>query len=360
MGSAKNRTAFVKTVIDLAKNYSLDGLNFEYVPKRHKTMDPNFKFSWEYPTKSGVGCNTMNLGDTANFLLFLQELRQDPHGSKLILSASTPITPFAGPDGNPLSDVSGFAKVLDYIEIMNYDVWGSWSPTVGPNAPLNDTCAATQNRVGSAVSAVQTWHAAGFPLRQIVLGVASYGHSFKVNKTDAFEPGSMTLLAPYPRFNSSAHPKGDSWDSSTGVDVCGNVVFPGGTIDFWGLIQLGYLNPNGTLKQGIFFRYDNCSQTVRFSPFLRVVKPSIHHLCFSHMCIMPRAKSWCHTIMLQYVFFLKQSSSFGDITSFSLQSFAAKGKFILDTKLRGFSIWESGGDSNHILLNSIREAGGYN
>jgi chitinase len=206
----------------------------------------------------------MNKDDTANFLSFLQELRQDPLGSNLILSAATDIVPFTGSDGNPLSDVSGFAKVLDYMEIMSYDIWGPWSPTVGPNAPLNDTCAATQNQAGSAVSAVQEWHAAGIPLGQIVLGFASYGYSFLVNKTDAFEPGSTNLLAPYPKFNASAHPKGDSWDSDdTGVDMCGNAVFPGGTIEFWGLIQLGYLNPNGTLKQGIFFRYDNCSQTVR-------------------------------------------------------------------------------------------------
>ena len=210
----------------------------------------------------------MNKDDTANFLSFLQELRKDPHGSNLILSASVNILPFAGPDGNPLSDVSGFAKVLDFIEIMTYDIWGSWSPTVGPNAPLNDTCAATQNQAGSAVSAVQKWHAAGIPLGQIVLGVASYGHSFSVNKTDAFGPesashiGITSLIGPYPKFNASAHPKGDSWDDGKGVDECGNAVFPGGTIEFWGLIQLGYLNPNGTLKNGIFFRYDNCSQTV--------------------------------------------------------------------------------------------------
>ena len=62
----------------------------------------------------------MNENDTANFLSFLQELRQDPLGYKLVLSASTAIRPFAGPDGNPLSDVSGFAKVLDCIEIVNY------------------------------------------------------------------------------------------------------------------------------------------------------------------------------------------------------------------------------------------------
>ena len=206
----------------------------------------------------------MNKNDTANFLSFLQELRKDPLGSNLILSAATAVVPFSGPDGNPLSDVSGFAEVLDFIEIMNYDVWGPWSPTVGSNAPLNDTCAASQNQVGSAVSAVQKWHAAGMPFEQIVLGVASYGHSFVVDKTDAFEPGSTTLLAPYPKFNASAHPMGDSWDGGKGVDECGNAVSAGGTVDFWGLIQLGYLNPNGTLQNGIFFRYDNCSQTVGF------------------------------------------------------------------------------------------------
>ena len=241
----------------------------------------------------------MSKNDTANFLSFLQELRQDPLGHNLILSATTSVLPFAGPDGNPLSDVSGFAKVLDFIGIMNYDVWGSWSPTVGPNAPLDDTCAATENQAGSAVSAVQKWHAAGMPLGQIVLGVASYGHSFLVNKTDAFEPGSTSLLAPYPRFNASAHPKGDAWDVGTGVDECGNAVFPGGTVDFWGLIQQGYLNPNGTLKQGIFFRYDNCSQTVSFFFSFLVLLSQYSPPLVSHMCIMPRLKSWCHTIMLQ-------------------------------------------------------------
>ena len=242
----------------------------------------------------------MNKNDTANFLSFLQELRRHPLGHKLILSASTPVLPFSGPDGKPLSDVSGFAKVLDYIEIMNYDIWGPWSDTVGPNAPLNDTCATTQNQAGSAVSAVQKWHAAGFPLIQIVLGVPSYGHSFMVNKNDAFEPGSKTLLAPYPKFNSSAHPKGDSWDGDTGVDMCGNAVSPGGIIEFWGLIQHGYLNPNGTLKQGIFFRYDNCSQTVSFPPPPpRIVESVFIVFWLSLMCTTPRARSWCHTITLQ-------------------------------------------------------------
>lgn len=47
---------------------------------------------------------------------------------------------------------------------MNYDVWGSWDTGVGPNAPLEDSCAPIQ--AGSADSAVKAWKAAGFPASQ--------------------------------------------------------------------------------------------------------------------------------------------------------------------------------------------------
>ena len=39
------------------------------------------------------------------------------------ISAAVSQTPFAGSDGQPMQDVSLFAQVLDWIVIMNYDVW---------------------------------------------------------------------------------------------------------------------------------------------------------------------------------------------------------------------------------------------
>jgi chitinase len=48
---------------------------------------------------------------------------------------------------------------------MNYDVWGSWSPDVGPNAPLDDSCAPVQ--AGSATSALKAWTNAKFPAAQV-------------------------------------------------------------------------------------------------------------------------------------------------------------------------------------------------
>ncbi|KAJ7167523.1 glycoside hydrolase family 18 protein [Mycena filopes] len=253
VATPRNRTLFVKTLVDFAKKYKLDGLDFD----------------WEYPGSQGIGCNAIN----------------DPLGSKLILSAATAISPFADSDGNPSVDVSAFSKVLDYIAIMVYDINGPWSAAVGPNAPFKDA-------PGAAVSAVSDWHAAGMPLDQIVLGVASYGHSFSVAKSDAF---NGTQLALYPAFN------------------CG------GVINFWGLIQQGYLNADGSPKSGVPYVFDECTQT-----------PYVYNETTEVMISFDNA-----------------------------QSFAVKGEYIKSKGLRGFSMWEAGGDSNSILVNAIRKSGDF-
>lgn len=42
------------------------------------------------------------------------------------------------------------------------------------------------------------------------------------------------------------------------------------------------------------------------------------------------------------------------------QSFTAKGKFIKQMGLRGFAMWEAGGDFHDVLLDSIRLSAGIN
>ncbi|KAE9409882.1 glycoside hydrolase family 18 protein [Gymnopus androsaceus JB14] len=304
VGSAENRTLFVKAITDFATKYSLDGINFD----------------WEYPNDQGIGCNIVGANDTSNFLAFLQELRADPVGAKLTLSAATAITPFLDSTGSALTNVSAFVSVFDRLMLMNYDIWGSWSTAVGPNSPLNDSCAAPENQQGSAVSAVTAWHAAGVPLEKIVLGVASYGHSFSVNKTSAFVPGSTTQLAAYPTFNASDFPLGDSWDNAATVpDACGLLETNGGVYDFWSLIERGYLTAEGNFTSAYPSRYDSCSQT-------------------------PYVYDEDNELMISFD---------------NAESFAAKGNFIQQYGLAGFAMWEAGGDSNDILLDSIREATGF-
>lgn len=168
---------------------------------------------------------------------------------------------------------------LIFAEIMDYDVWGSWSASVGPNAPLDDTCALSVDQRGSAVSAVKAWTSAKFPVNKIVLGVASYGHSFRVNQSSA--EVSDALVA-YPPFDASLQPSGDKWDDPAGIDKCGNPIGVGGIFDFWGLIDGGFLDTDGKVAKGILYRYDNCSQTVS------------SHL--SQHCVV---LIWCTAIRLQ-------------------------------------------------------------
>jgi chitinase len=56
-------------------------------------------------------------------LSFLQSLRSTL-GPEKKLSVCGTQTPFVGPDQTPLKDLTDFAQVLDWILIMNYDVWG--------------------------------------------------------------------------------------------------------------------------------------------------------------------------------------------------------------------------------------------
>ncbi|KAL6301260.1 chitinase [Sparassis latifolia] len=301
VATEENRTAFVQTITNFIQNYSLDGVDFD----------------WEYPNADGIGCNAQSPDDATNFLSFLQALRADPVGSNLTLTASTSLTPWKGPNGTALTDVSGFADVLDWIHIMNYDVWGTWDTAVGPNAPLNDTCASQQDQQGSAVSAVAAWTAAGMPAHQLVLGVASYGHSFQVEASNAFDCDGQAPAA-YPAFTST-QPAGDSWDAASNTDVCGVTSGYTGVFQFRGLVGEGWLYPNGSVVEGIDYRFDECSQT-------------------------PYVYNETSLVMV----------SFDDAASF-----AAKGDYIKSTNLRGFAMWEAAGDYNDILLDSIREAAGF-
>lgn len=253
VGSAANRTKFIRAINGLVNEYLLDGVDFEYVPAFASTCTLQLTFyalrvsvnSWEYPNGVGIGCNQVSPQDSANFLKLLKELRGSDLAENATLSAAVYVTPFNDESGNPvgdtpvfspqevepdtetlriqMSDVSEFAKYLDYIEIMNYDIYGAWSNTAGPNAPLKDSCAPQSYQVSSAVTAVGAWVDAGFPIDQIVLGVASYGHSFNVTPEAAFNTGTTELKNSYPDFLNDSQPVGDIWNSGpTPPDQCGN------------------------------------------------------------------------------------------------------------------------------------------
>lgn len=159
VATAQNRQVLAQAILGMYQKFNLDGIDLD----------------WEYPGVKGADNNIVSSDDSANYLIFLRLLRKTLPPTA-ILSAATQVWPFAGPTGAPLSDVSEFAKLLDWVMVMNYDVWGSSSTTPGPNAPLSDGCGTSAQPLANAYAAVSSWTTAGMPAKQIVLGLPAYGY----------------------------------------------------------------------------------------------------------------------------------------------------------------------------------------
>jgi len=83
---------------------------------------------------------------------------------------------------------------LDFINLMAYDLHGPWSAFTNHNAPMradpNDPNTDESIRDDFNVhSAVNTWIAGGTPADKLVLGVAFYGHGFRMVADTAMRCG---------------------------------------------------------------------------------------------------------------------------------------------------------------------------
>lgn len=155
--TASNRETFASNIVAMVNEYGADGVDID----------------WEYPGQNGAPGNIINSADSANLLTFLALLR-NKFGSDKIISLATPTNVWFGSNGQPLTDVSSYAKYIDHVLIMNYDVWGA-SANPGPNAPYS-TCEGSWQPGANAVAAIAAWKAAGMPANKIMLGLPAYGY----------------------------------------------------------------------------------------------------------------------------------------------------------------------------------------
>ncbi len=104
------RLNFIKNTKSIITAYNLDGINIDF---------------------EAGHINVSDRGDNINN--FMKELTDSVHSWSPDLEVS-----FAGPAVNWGGwDFNGLVNACDYIFIMGYDFYGSWSSTAGPTAPLN-------------------------------------------------------------------------------------------------------------------------------------------------------------------------------------------------------------------------------
>jgi len=155
VASNSTRHIFVQSVQEYVNEYGVTGVDLD----------------WEWPGRASepyVPYDEVN--DIPNFLLLMQDLR-NAFGNNLTLTAavssSVPLT----------KDMTPFAQLMDWVNLMMYD-WAAGNTTeTGPDAPLFGG-----DEPGDSIeSSVDIWVAAGMPKSKMVLGIPSYGRSFTLD-----------------------------------------------------------------------------------------------------------------------------------------------------------------------------------
>lgn len=106
VASSESREIFARNILDCYHRFNLDGIDID----------------WEFPGREGAEGNNIDRNDSTNFLYLLRRLRAIlPPDARITAAAQT--VPFVDDSGRPMEDVSKFADILDWVLLMNYDVW---------------------------------------------------------------------------------------------------------------------------------------------------------------------------------------------------------------------------------------------
>ncbi|KAJ8751624.1 hypothetical protein K2173_025779 [Erythroxylum novogranatense] len=152
------RLTFVDSTIEVARKYGFDGLDLD----------------WEYPE---------NDKDMVNYAILLKQWRRGlVHEAKaagrprLLLTSAVYYSPSFTVYGLPRSyPAYAVNRYLDFINVMSYDFHGSWENCTGPNSVLYDP-----NSTLSASYGIGSWIDSGVSPKKIVVGLAAYGRSWKL------------------------------------------------------------------------------------------------------------------------------------------------------------------------------------
>ena len=88
-------------------------------------------------------------------------------------------------------EVSEITKYLDFINLMAYDLHGSWENFTGHNAPLYARSDEIDKQAELNVDyALKYWLDNGAPPEKLVLGLGLYGRAFTLESTNNTLPGA--------------------------------------------------------------------------------------------------------------------------------------------------------------------------
>ena len=201
--TAESRRVFAESCVDFIRLYGFDGVDID----------------WEYPVEGGLPSNVYRPEDGVNYTLLLAELRTqldaaaEEDGTTYELSIAAP----AGFDKVRHLECEKLGEILDFVNVMTYDLRGAWDLShTGHHAPLFSNPAEPNSaeivEKYTVDWALQEYLRQGVPADKLVMGVPFYGRGWGGVSSSA----DGGLFAP-----AGSVPPG-SWDDgssgATGVD----------------------------------------------------------------------------------------------------------------------------------------------
>lgn len=170
--SPGNRDIFIENLVQFVVNEEIDGVDFD----------------WEYPgIAASEGIHAGHANDGVHFQYFLASLRQafDKLGGKSI-SVAVPAEYWILKNYR----IRDMAEKLDYIVFMAYDMHGQWDfgNLNSVSGCKNGDCLRSHINLTETNSALSMITKAGVPAGKVVVGVSSYGRSYKMSQPGCTDP----------------------------------------------------------------------------------------------------------------------------------------------------------------------------
>ncbi|MFS0785764.1 glycosyl hydrolase family 18 protein [Shouchella sp. 1P09AA] len=163
----ETRETFAQSAVDFVRAYGFDGLDLD----------------WEYPVSGGMPENERSPEDKQNHTKLLEATRNaldqagEEDGKQYLLT----IASSASPSYLQNNEMEKLAHILDWIQIMTYDLNGTWQIQNGHNAPLfyDEEATVPWADALNVDAAIQGHLNAGVPEEKLLMGMPFYGYGWK-------------------------------------------------------------------------------------------------------------------------------------------------------------------------------------